>query len=211
MKIDIWSDYACPFCYIGETRLNKALAELDIKDETELNYRNFQLNPQATSHPDKDINTLLAEKYGMTYEQAKMNNQSVMNEAKKSGLDYDFENIKPNNTRMAHELTRYAAEFGKEEAMAEVLFSAYFEKGIDIGLKDNLVQLAREVGLDQTKALEALDQERYKEVVLKDQDLASSLGVSSVPFFVIEDQYSISGAQSQEYFNQVIRDLNTKI
>lgn len=211
MKIDIWSDYACPFCYIGETRLNKALAELDIKDETELNYRNFQLNPQATSHPDKDINTLLAEKYGMTYEQAKMNNQSVMIEAKKSGLDYDFENIKSNNTRMAHELTRYAAEFGKEEAMAEVLFSAYFEKGIDIGLKDNLVQLAREVGLDQTKAREALDQERYKEVVLKDQDIASSLGVSSVPFFVIEDQYSISGAQSQEYFNQVIRDLNTKL
>lgn len=176
-----------------------------------MNYRNFQLNPQTTSHPDKDINTLLAEKYGMTYEQAKMNNQSVMNEAKKSGLKYDFENIKPNNTRMAHELTRYAAEFGKEEAMAEVLFSAYFEKGIDIGLKDNLVQLAREVGLDQIKAREALDQERYKEVVLKDQDLASSLGVSSVPFFVIEDQYSISGAQSQEYFNQVIRDLNTKL
>lgn len=210
MKIDIWSDYACPFCYIGEKRLLTALEDLGLSEQTQINYRNFQLDPEAVAHPDEDIHTLLAKKYKITYDQAKMNNERVISEAKKSGLAYDFDQIKPNNTRLAHELTRYAKDEGKEEAMAESLFSAYFEKGVDIGNLTNLVDLATGIGLDGDRVCEVLEEGLYKDVVEEDQRLAYKMGISSVPYFVIDNKYAISGAQSQAHFNQAIAGIRAK-
>lgn len=210
MTIDIWSDFACPFCYIGETRLKKALEHAGIKGKTEVRYRNFQLNPQAVSHPDKDIHALIAHKYQITYQEAKSNNDRITEEAKKCGLHFDFDKVKSNNTRMAHELTRYAAEHGKEDEMAQALFSAYFEKGVDIGIKENLLDLSQQVGFNKDMVEVILDEGTYTDFVLRDQETAMSLGVSSVPYFVINEAYSISGAQSQSYFNQAIKDILSK-
>lgn len=206
MKIEIWSDFACPFCYIGETRALKAIENNKIED-VEVVFRNFQLNPQATAHPDKNIHTLLAEKYQLTYDQAVANNQHIAEEAQKSGLNYDFDNMKSNNTRMAHELTRFAEESGQEKEMAEALFSAYFENGIDIGIKENLIVLAEQVGLEGQAVKKVLDQGIYTEQVMKDQALAASKGITSVPYFIINDKFAISGAQSQAYFDMALKQV----
>ena len=200
MKIEIWSDFACPYCYIGEKKLEKALEELTLESKVEIAYRSFQLDVNARSHPDEDINELIAHKYNISIEQAKKANDGIVNTAKDIGLEYDFVNLKPSNTGLAHQLVKFAKTKDLEIEVAKKLFAAYFTKGIELGNKDNLVDLATEVGLNKEDVLKVLDKQIYKDEVFKDQDIARELGVSSVPFFVIDNKYAISGAQSVDHF-----------
>lgn len=206
MKIDIWSDYACPFCYLGETRLKKAIEAMGDTD-VELQYRSFQLDPNATAHPNETMNELIANKYGIPVEQAKASNDRIVQAAAESGLTYDFDKIKPNNTRRAHEVTKLAKDKGLEDAVAERLFAAYFEEGVDLNQEENLLRLSEEAGLNKDDVSKALEDGRYKDAVLSDQQQAGAMGISSVPFFVINDQYSISGAQSEAYFMQALEQI----
>lgn len=206
MKIDIWSDYACPFCYLGETRLKKAIEQMG-ETGVELHYRSFQLDPNATAHPDETMDELIANKYGIPVEQAKASNDRIIQAAADSGLHYDFNRIKPNNTRMAHEVTKYAKDKGLEDAVAERLFVAYFEEGVDLGQKENLLRLSEEAGLDKQEVASVLEEGTYTQAVLSDQQQAGAMGISSVPFFVINDQYSVSGAQSEAYFMQALEQI----
>ncbi len=206
MKIDIWSDYACPFCYLGETRLKKAIEQLGETD-VELQYKSFQLDPNATAHPNETMDELIANKYGIPVEQAKASNERIIQAAAESGLTYDFDKMKPNNTRMAHEVTKYAKEMGLEDAVAERFFVAYFEEGVDLGQEENLLRLGEEVGLNRDEVAKVLEDGKYSQDVRDDQQQAGAMGISSVPFFVINDQYSISGAQSEAYFMQAIEQI----
>jgi predicted DsbA family dithiol-disulfide isomerase len=204
MIIEIWSDFACPYCYIGEKKLEKAIAEMALDQPIDIRFKSFQLDVNAVSHAGEDINNLIAKKYGMPYEQAKAANNQIVAIAKDVGLDFDFDQIKPGNTGQAHELFKHADSVGKGEAMAEKLFAAYFEKGLDISNTDNLLELASAIGLDGDEVSKVFDQKTYKDQVLADQKTAGDMGINSVPFFVINNQYTVSGAQSVEHFKMAL-------
>jgi predicted DsbA family dithiol-disulfide isomerase len=199
MKIEIWSDIACPYCYLGEKRLEQAIKELDTKEEIEITFKSFQLNPNAVRIKG-DLNELIAKKYNTTYENAKRNNDSIVSAAKEAGLNYDFDNIIVNNTSMAHQASKFAKDYGKEKILADKFFKAYFEQSKDIGDLDTVLELAREAGLDADKLKKALAVKTYLTAVRQDQTLATSLGITAVPYFVIDNKVAVSGAQTVEHF-----------
>lgn len=205
MKIEIWSDFACPYCYIGEKKLEKALEEMQLVHDVELGFRSFQLDVNATSHPDEDINTLISKKYNISYEQAQSANDGIVARAKQVGLNYDFDNLKPSNTSLAHQLMKYAKLKNKEAQIAERLFSAYFVEGVELGDVKNIKKIAALENLDSKEIEELINEQTFYEEVMKDQELAHELGISSVPFFVINNKYAVSGAQSVEYFKSALQ------
>lgn len=207
MKIEIWSDFACPYCYIGEKKLEKALAEIELQSSVEIKYRSFQLNVDAVSHQGEDIHGLIAKKYGIPYETAKAANENIVNVAAAVGLNFDFEQIKPGNTRLAHEVSKYSDSMGKGNEIADRLFAAYFEEGVNLSDENSLLELAEEIGLDKARVQEVLEQNRYTDNVAEDQKTARQMGINSVPFFIINDKETVSGAQSVAYFKMVLEKV----
>lgn len=204
MKIEIWSDFACPYCYIGEKKLEKALEEFQDKDDVEITFRSFQLDPNGVKHAGEDINELLAQKYGISYQRAKEQNDSIINAAYDVGLKYRFDILTPNNTALAHEVAKFAKSQCLEKVVVERLFKAYFEEGSDLGDKETLLSLAKEVGLDTVKLEKSLNEEVYKNDVIMDQQNAYNNGIHGVPYFIINDKVAISGAQSISYFKEAL-------
>lgn len=200
MKIEVWSDFGCPFCYIGKRRLERALESFSHRDEIELVYRSFELDPGAPKDTESSIHELLAVKYGLSLEQAKESNRNVAQQAQTEGLTYNFDTIIPTNTFDAHRLAHYAGEQGKAKEMTERLFQAYFTDSLHIGDRDTLVRLAEEVGLDGAAVREVLEQNTYADAVREDENEARRLGIRGVPFFVLRGKYAVSGAQPLEIF-----------
>lgn len=200
MKIEVWSDFGCPFCYIGKRRLERALESFSHRDEIELVYRSFELDPGAPKDTESSIHELLAVKYGLSLEQAKESNRNVAQQAQTEGLTYNFDTIIPTNTFDAHRLAHYAGEQGKAKEMTERLFQAYFTDSLHIGDRDTLVRLAEEVGLDGAAVREVLEQNTYADAVREDENEARRLGIRGVPFFVLHGKYAVSGAQPLEIF-----------
>ncbi|CAM4516641.1 MAG: DsbA family oxidoreductase [Paenibacillus macerans] len=200
MKIEVWSDFSCPFCYIGKRRLEKALEAFEHREEVQVVYRSFELDPEAPKDAELSIHELLAVKYGLSLLQAKESNQNVAAQAKAEGLDYHFDTAIPTNTFDAHRLSHYAGEKGKAKEMTERLYRAYFTDSLHIGDRDTLVRLAEEAGLDGREAGEVLDQNRYADQVLGDEREARQLGIRGVPFVVLRGKYAVSGAQPLEIF-----------
>lgn len=207
MKIEIWSDFACPFCYIGEKRLMKALEELNLEDQVDIEFKSFQLDVNAKSHPDKDIHQLIAEKYNISYIQAKNSNTDIVQMAKEIGLNYDFDNLKPGNTRLAHEAHKFAAENGKDLEYAQWAFSSYFEKGKSLSDLDTLQKLISVLGLEPEAFMKSLETGQYTSAVESDQNKAQKLGINSVPTFIIDGKHTITGAQNVNYFKMAIEQI----
>ncbi len=197
MKIEIYSDFVCPFCYLGERKLELALEQFEHKDEVEITYKSFQLDPNAKRHPDKDIHQLIADKYDISYERSKANNDQIVKAAGEVGLNYRFDMLKPNNTAMAHQIAQYAKSVDKEQALVLRFFKGYFEEGADIGDKVTLLALAQEAGLDRSETEQNLTDETFLPAVLKDQADAEAIWIDFVPYFTA-GKHSISGAQSVE-------------
>lgn len=200
MKVEIWSDFACPFCYIGKRRLEQALRQFPHRGETDVVYRSFELDPRADRNPSGDIHDLLASKYGLTRERAKAMNDSVAQQALAVGLTYRFDTVKPTLTFDAHRLAHWAGRYGKAEAMTERLLKAYFTDSEHIGDRQTLARLAEEIGLDAAEAEDMLAGEAFEAEVRADEREAEALGIRGVPFFVINRKYAISGAQPSELF-----------
>ncbi len=198
MKIEIFSDFVCPFCYMGVKRLEIALSQFEHKEEVEVTFKSFQLNANARRHPDKDIHQLIAEQYNISYEKSKANNEKVVKAAAEIGLNYRFDILKPNNTVMAHQIAQYAKSIGKEEELVLRFFKGYFEEGVDIGDKETLLSLAQVAGLDRNEVELKLDKEAFLPAVLKDQADAEAIWIDFVPYFIADGKHSISGAQSIE-------------
>jgi predicted DsbA family dithiol-disulfide isomerase len=207
MKIEIWSDFACPFCYIGETALLKALESMTLLETADISFRSFQLDVNAKRIPDKDIHQLIADKYQIQYAQAKESNANIVKMASEVGLNYDFEHIKPNQTGTAHEMQKFAAANGKGLEAANRLFKAYLEEGADIGDTVTLLKIGEEIGLSGEALQQALDEKCYFEAVVTDQAIAHQHRIQSVPYFVIDQQYAISGAQSTAYFIMALKQI----
>jgi predicted DsbA family dithiol-disulfide isomerase len=207
MKVEIWSDFACPFCYIGKRRFEAALEQFANKDEVEVVYRSFELDPYMEKNVPYDVHDMLSAKYGMSREQAKALNDDVARQAKAVGLLYHFDTLILTNTFDAHRLTHFAAKYGKEGEVAEFLFKAYFTDSKHIGDPETLVKIAVEVGLDREEAASMLAGTQYTDEVRADEREAESLGIRGVPFYVINRKYAVSGAQPSEVFLEVLQKV----
>lgn len=204
MKIDIWSDVACPFCYIGKRHLEAALEQFPHKDNVEVTWHNFELDPNAPKDNKEDQYALLARKYGMSREQAIENTERVAASGAAAGLAFDFDKVIPTNTFDAHRLIQFAAQHGKQDEMEERLFSAYFMEGKHISDKATLLAIAADLGLDATAVFSS---DVYTNEVRKDEAEAQSLGIRGVPFFVFDRKYAVSGAQPVTAFTQTLQKV----
>jgi predicted DsbA family dithiol-disulfide isomerase len=205
MKVEIWSDVMCPFCYIGKRRFEAALQQFPNKDDIEVVYRSFELDPNAKRDVNQDVHDMLASKYGMSREEAKAKNDEVAGQAKDLGLTYNFDNMILTNTFDSHRLMHFAASYGKMQEMTERLFKAYFTDSKHIGDHETLAALAAEVGLDKNEAAKMLAGDEYTKEVRADETEAGQLGIRGVPFFVINRKYAISGAQPVEVFLEALQ------
>jgi len=190
----------CPFCYIGKRKFENALVQFPHRDEVEIVWKSFQLNPAMKTEPGKSINQYLAEIKGWTLEHAKEMNDHVSKMAEEVGLHYDFDKAVVANSFDAHRFIQFAKKHSKGDAAEESLFKAYFMEGKNIADHHVLVQLGTAIGLDATELKEMLASNAFAEEVKKDVHEAEELGARGVPFFVVDRKYGVSGAQASEVF-----------
>lgn len=197
LTVDIWSDIACPWCYIGKRHLEQALGKFEHKAEVDVVWHAFELDPSAP--PVRDATQTYAErlgrKYGMPVNQAQQRLDQMVQVAAKDGLDFRFDRVQAGNTFDAHRLIHLAHERGVQDAVKERLLRAYMTEGVAIGDKAALLPLAVEAGLDETEARELLEGDRFAAEVRGDEATARELGISGVPFFVLGGRLGVSGAQ----------------
>ncbi len=204
MKVEIWSDVACPWCYIGKRRFEAALAHFAHREQVEVTWRSYQLDPAAPHDPGKTVNEILAQKYGVSLSQAAAMNERVSAIAAQEGLEYHLEQTKYGNTFDAHRLIHLAATHGLQQEAEERLFKAYFTEGRALGSAETLVQIATEIGIDADEARAVLSSDAYADEVRADEQRARAFGVQGVPFFAVDEQYGVSGAQPAELFGEVL-------
>lgn len=200
MKVEIWSDFVCPFCYIGKRRFEQALEKFPHKNHVEVIYRSFELDPHADRDSKYNTHEMLAAKYGMSYEQAQAMTNNVAQQAAGVGLTFRFNTAIQTNTFDAHRLMYFAARQGKMHEMTERLLQAHFTDSDHIGNHETLAALAENVGLDPNEAANMLAGDEHTAEVRNDEQEAKMMGIQGVPFFVINRKYAISGAQPSEVF-----------
>ncbi|WP_310572099.1 DsbA family oxidoreductase [Gemmatimonas sp.] len=198
MLVEIWSDIACPWCYVGKRRFEAALAAFAHRQAVTVTWRSFELDPRAPRQHDMPQPELLARKYGMSVADAQAMNARMTEAAAGEGLAFRLDDVKVGNTFDAHRLLHFADAFGKREALGERLFAAYLGEGAALGDIETLVVLAGEVGLDAVAARAVLSGDEYATAVREDEADAREIGVTGVPFFVLDRRYGISGAQSPD-------------
>jgi predicted DsbA family dithiol-disulfide isomerase len=197
LGVDIWSDIACPWCYVGKRRLEQALERFPHKGEVDVVWRAFELDPSAPRVRDtsQTYAERLAGTYGTQPAQAQGMIDRMVDTAAADGLEFRFDRIRPGNTFDAHRLLHLAHERGTQDALKERMLRAYMTEGRAIGERDVLVTLAREAGLDEQEARDVLDGDRWAAEVRQDEALARELGITGVPFFVLAGRIGVSGAQ----------------
>jgi predicted DsbA family dithiol-disulfide isomerase len=205
MRVDIWSDVICPWCYIGNGRFSRALADLEHRDEVEVVYRSFELDPSIPGGQATPILDVLAAKYGMSPAQAGQAEARVAAMAAAEGLDFTVDRA-VGNTFDAHRLVHLGREHGMQERLLQRLYRAYFGEGRSVFDQEALVALAADEGLDPDIARRVLEDGSYGDAVRADEDQAARLGISGVPFCVVDGKYGVSGAQPEATFAQVLRD-----
>jgi len=205
MKIDIWSDIMCPFCYIGKRRLEAALEGFEHKDKVELVWHSFQLDPTIQSQQGKNLYQYLAERKGMPLERSKQMHDQLTQTAKEAGLTYNFDKAVIANSFDAHRLIQLAKKHGLGDAAEERLFKAYFTEGKDMSDHATLLQLGTEIGLDDAEIKQMLESNAYADAVHSDIATAEQLRINGVPFFVLDNKYGVSGAQPVELFSNALQ------
>lgn len=202
LPVHVWSDIACPWCWIGKRRLEQALSRFAARDAVELTFHSFELDPSAKTNQEGTYAERLARKYRRTVEQAQQMIDDMTARAAADGVTIDFTRVQATNTFDAHRLLHFAREHGKQVELKERVMKAYFEEGLLVSDHDTLVRLASDVGLDGDAARGVLASDAYARAVRTDENEAAELGVSGVPFFVI-GRYGVSGAQPPEVLLEV--------
>ena len=206
MKIEIWSDIMCPFCYIGKRQLETALEQFP-NDEIEIEWKSFQLDPTIEPQSGKDVYTFLAERKGISVEQSIEMHKGVVERAKSVGLDYHFDKAIISNSLTAHRIIHLAKKNNLGDKMEEIFFKAYFTEGRDLNDTDTLIELGTKAGLNSDEVKEVVENEDlYLNDVHSDIHEANQIGVQGVPFFVFDRKYAVSGAQPVEAFVQTIKE-----
>lgn len=204
MKVEIWSDMMCPFCYIGKRKFEKALDRFAHKDGVEVSWRSFQLDPGLRTQPGKSVNQYLSERKGWSLEHAREMNAHVTRLAGAVGLDYDFDKAVVANSFDAHRVVQLARTRGLDGQVEERLFRAYFTEGRDISDHATLIELGAEAGLDGEEVRATLAGDDFAAEVKQDLLEARRIGVTGVPFFVLDRKYAVSGAQDTPTFLKVL-------
>jgi predicted DsbA family dithiol-disulfide isomerase len=205
VDVEIWSDIACPWCYVGKRRFEAALAAFDQRDDVTVTWRSFELDPEAPVQRTVDSATHLAEKYGMTREEAVARQQSLAEMAAGDGLDMRADLVKGANTFDAHRLVQLAKAEGMQDAMKERLMRAYHTEGEALGDRETLARLALEVGLPENEVRDVLAGDRYAAEVREDERTAMELGINAVPFFVVDRRFGAAGAHPPEALGELLR------
>ena len=204
MQVEIWSDVVCPWCYLGKRRFEQALAGFDHRDEVEVDYRSFELDPTAPTGSTTPTVELLAGKYGMSPADAEQAQRQMTERAAADGLTFRMDGLRSGNTADAHRLLHYAKAQGKQAELVERLHRAYFTDQASVFDPASLTAHAVEVGLDGAEVARVLAGDDYADAVQADVAEARSLGANGVPFFVIDRRYAISGAQPAELLRQAL-------
>lgn len=207
MKIEIWSDFVCPFCYIGKRHLEEAIKD---RADVEIEFHSYELDSTAPEKYEGKMEEYFAEQKGMSIDQAHSMIDQVTQMAAKTGLNYQYDTIQHGNTLKPHRLFQFAKEQGKGNEFMELAKKAYFIEGKWLNDDDFLVHMATTIGLEETRVREILTSEAYLDAVRMDQAKAAEIGVQGVPFFVIDEQYGVSGAQPIEVFKQVLAEVDAK-
>jgi len=205
MKIEIWSDVICPWCYIGKRRFEMALADFAQRDDVQVTWRSFELDAQAPRQHPGTLIELLASKYHVSPQEAAAMNANVSGIAKEVGLEYHLENARPGNTFDAHRLLHFAASRQLGDRATERVMHAYFSEALTVGDRAALARLAPEFGIAENDALAMLESEAYADAVRADEARAAGFGISGVPFFVFDEKSGISGAQPVEVFTEALQ------
>lgn len=204
MKVEIWSDVMCPFCYIGKRRFEEALKNSGHGDEIEIEWKSFQLNPDLVTDPSINIDQYLANVKGFSIDHAKQLNAHVTQMAAEAGLTYNFDKAVVANSFNAHRFSHLAKQHGLGDAAEETLFKAYFTEGKNIDNTATLIELGQSIGLDAGEVKTVLENGTYADDVKHDIAEAQYLGVRGVPFFVMNRKYGVSGAQAVPVFEETI-------
>jgi predicted DsbA family dithiol-disulfide isomerase len=205
IKVDIWSDVQCPWCYIGKRKFEAGVAQSGV--EVEVEYHSFELAPDTPVDFEGTPVDYLAAKYATSREQAQTMVDRVVGIAAQVGLAYDYDHIHQTNTVLAHELLHLANARGRQAELKERLLEAYFVEGRHVGRADVLADLAADVGLDRAGAAAALADHRYLADVKADMAQAVAYGITGVPFYVVDGRYGVSGAQDATTFAQVLTQV----
>jgi len=207
VHVEIWSDIACPWCYVGKRRFEAALAGFEGREDVEVTWRSFELDPGAPRVRAVDAATHLADKYGTSREQAEAMHENLAQLGAQDGLELRFDRVRGGNTFDAHRLVHHAAGHGRQDAMLERLMRAYFTEGGAIGEPATLERLATEAGVD---AAEVIAGDAYADAVRDDERTAAALGITAVPFFVVDRRLAVAGAQPADVLGQFLREAATR-
>ncbi|WP_166922975.1 DsbA family oxidoreductase [Flavobacterium poyangense] len=207
MKIEIWSDMMCPFCYIGKRQLETALAEFP-NEKFEIEWKSFQLDPSTPLQSGQDVFSYLAEQKGISVEQSIEMHKDVTERAKTVGLDYHFDKAIVANSLTPHRIVHLAKTKNLGGEMEEIFFKAYFTEGKDLNDNPTLIELAEKAGLPSNEVLEVLENDKlFLHNVHTDIIEAQQFGIKGVPFFAFDRKFAVSGAQPVEAFVQTIKEL----
>lgn len=212
LRVDIWSDIACPWCYVGKRRFEQALKQLSPGAQIELHWHSFELDPGAPARvPEARQAERLAKKYGMSVQAAEQRMAQLSQVAQAEGIRFDFDQLKPGNTFDAHRVLHLAAERGKQDALKERFLKGYLCEGQPIGEREVVLRLASEAGLDADEVEATLASNAYADEVRADEAQAAALGIHGVPFFVIGQRYGISGAQPAELLTRALNKAREEL
>jgi predicted DsbA family dithiol-disulfide isomerase len=210
VRIDLWSDVICPWCYLGNRRLELALADHPLRDQVEVYWHSYELDPDAPLSDSRAMSEIIAKKYGISIDEALAGQRRLTDLAAEVGLEYHLERTRRANTFDAHRLLHLARERGCQAAVSKALFAAYFTDGRLISDRDELVAITTSAGLDADEVALALHSGAFTEHVRRDEQAALDLGVTGVPFFLFQMKYGLAGAQAPEALSKVIDRLGAE-
>ena len=204
MKVNIWSDIRCPFCYVGKKKFEKALEKFTNNKDIEVEWHSFQLDPSLETQPNVDPLEFFSKRKNISLDRARMMHEHAHNAGKEAGIDFNFENQKIANSFKGHLLIQLAKTKGKSSEMEEALFRAQFINSKNIDNEADLLEIGKSVGFSEEQIKMALSSDELAYKANQDMQMAQSLGISSVPFFVFNDKYGVSGAQQPETFLEIL-------
>ena len=205
MKVDIWSDTRCPFCFIGKRNFEKALQAFSQHDKVEVNWHSFQLDPNMKTDLTKNHYEYLSEVKGFPMSQIMQMHENLIQSGKNAGIDFNFDEVKVSNSFKSQMLVQLAKEKGKANEMEELLFEAYFKSGKDIDDVEVLSEIGEKLGFSKEEIQDAVQSPELAKLVKNDIFAANSLGIKGVPFFVFNEKYGVSGAQPTDLFSEVLK------
>lgn len=211
MKIEIWSDIRCPFCYIGKTKFEKALAQFEHKDAVEITWRAFQLDPEAVTDTTISAAQSMANRKGISLEESEEMHANATEIAAEVGLDFHFEKAIPANSMKAHQLSAFAQTKGVQNDIEDALFRAYFTEGKNIDDIPTLISIGEHFGLSSADIQNVYDSDLFVDAVKADQMQAYQFGINSVPFFVLNNKYAVKGAQPVDHFLATLNGVYTEM